>query len=154
MKYDPHYYIQKIGDSIDSLPYVEVTVDNTKIIVVNIRAGRELIYKVYFTNFSKEISGWYHNISTDEIVIFHCCEHYVNRFNERCLRKCKRDDIGRIRIFAKRIAKAQLMIAQSIAIDSNKRLISIIKTKARGEYKYLHFITCYPSNKKVKKLLS
>jgi hypothetical protein len=52
MKYDPHYYIQKIGDSIDSLPYVEVTVDNTKIIVVNIRAGRELIYKVYFTNFS------------------------------------------------------------------------------------------------------
>lgn len=48
MKYDPHYYIQKIGDSIDSLPYVEVTVDNTKIIVVNIRAGRELIYKVYF----------------------------------------------------------------------------------------------------------
>mgnify|MGYP001140825648 CR=1 FL=1 len=45
MKYDPHYYIQKIGDSIDSLPYVEVTVDNTKIIVVNIRAGRELIYR-------------------------------------------------------------------------------------------------------------
>lgn len=75
MKYDPHYYIQKIGDSIDSLPYVEVTVDNTKIIVVNIRAGRELIYKVYFTNFSKEISGWYHDMSTDEIVIFHCCEH-------------------------------------------------------------------------------
>lgn len=70
MKYDPHYYIQKIGDSIDSLPYVEVTVDNTKIIVVNIRAGRELIYKVYFTNFSKEISGWYHDMSTDEIVIF------------------------------------------------------------------------------------
>lgn len=62
MKYDPHYYIQKIGDSIDSFPYVEVTVDNTKIIVVNIRAGRELIYKVYFTNFSKEISGWYHDI--------------------------------------------------------------------------------------------
>ena len=54
MKYDPHYYIQKIGDSIDSLPYVEVTVDNTKIIVVNIRAGRELIYKVYFTNFSTD----------------------------------------------------------------------------------------------------
>lgn len=68
MKYDPHYYIQKIGDSIDSLPYVEVTVDNTKIIVVNIRAGRELIYKVYFTNFSKEISGWYHDMSTDEDV--------------------------------------------------------------------------------------
>ena len=106
MKYDPHYYIQKIGDSIDSFPYVEVTVDNTKIIVVNIRAGRELIYKVYFTNFSKEIYGWYHDMSTDEIVIFHCCEHYVNRFNERYLRRCKRDDIGRIRIFAERIAKA------------------------------------------------
>ena len=66
MKYDPHYYIQKIGDGIDSFPYVEVTVDNTKIIVVNIRAGRELIYKVYFTNFSKEIYGWYHDMSTDE----------------------------------------------------------------------------------------
>lgn len=130
MKYDPHYYIQKIGDSIDSLPYVEVTVDNTKIIVVNIRAGRELIYKVYFTNFSKEISGWYHNMSTDEIVIFHCCEHYVNRFNERYLRRCKRDDIGRI------------------------RLVNIIKIKAKGEYRHLHFITCYQSKEKVKKLLS
>lgn len=93
MKYDPHYYIQKIGDSIDSLPYVEVTVDNTKIIVVNIRAGRELIYKVYFTNFSKEISGWYHDIS-------------------------------------------------------------IIKIKAKGEYRHLHFITCYQSKEKTKKLLS
>lgn len=141
MKYDPHYYIQKIGDSIDSLPYVEVTVDNTKIIVVNIRAGRELIYKVYFTNFS-----------TDEIVIFHCCEHYVNRFNERYLKRCKRDDIGRIRIFAKRIAKAQL-VDQSTALDPSKRLISIIKIKAKGEYGHLHFITCYQS-KKVKKLLS
>lgn len=139
MKYDPHYYIQKIGDSIDSLPYVEVTVDNTKIIVVNIRAGRELIYKVYFTNFS--------------IVIFHCCEHYVNRFNERYLRRCKRDDIGRIRIFAKRIAKAQL-VDQSIAVDPSKRLINIIKIKAKGEYRHLHFITCYQSKEKVKKLLS
>lgn len=153
MKYDPHYYIQKIGDSIDSLPYVEVTVDNTKIIVVNIRAGRELIYKVYFTNFSKEISGWYHDMSTDEIVIFHCCEHYVNRFNERYLRRCKRDDTGRIRIFAKRIAKAQL-VDQSIAVDPSKRLINIIKIKAKGEYRHLHFITCYQSKEKVKKLLS
>lgn len=136
MKYDPHYYIQKIGDSIDSLPYVEVTVDNTKIIVVNIRAGRELIYKVYFTNFSKEISGWYHD-----------------RFNERYLRRCKRDDIGRIRIFAKRIAKAQL-VDQSIAVDPSKRLINIIKIKAKGEYRHLHFITCYQSKEKVKKLLS
>lgn len=144
MKYDPHYYIQKIGDSIDSLPYVEVTVDNTKIIVVNIRAGRELIYKVYFTNFSKEISGWYHNMS---------CEHYVNRFNERYLRRCKRDDIGRIRIFAKRIAKAQL-VDQSIALDPSKRLVNIIKIKAKGEYRHLHFITCYQSKEKVKKLLS
>lgn len=130
MKYNPHYYIQKIGDSIDSLPYVEVTVDNTKIIVVNIRAGRELIYKVYFTNFS-----------------------YVNRFNERYLRRCKRDDIGRIRIFAKRIAKAQL-VDQSIAVDPSKRLINIIKIKAKGEYRHLHFITCYQSKEKVKKLLS
>lgn len=128
MKYNPHYYIQKIGDSIDSLPYVEVTVDNTKIIVVNIRAGRELIYKVYFTNFSKEISGWYHDMSTDEIVIFHCCEHYVNRFNERYLRRCK--------------------------VDPSKRLINIIKIKAKGEYRHLHFITCYQSKEKVKKLLS
>lgn len=134
MKYDPHYYIQKIGDSIDSLPYVEVTVDNT-------------------TNFSKEISGWYHDMSTDEIVIFHCCEHYVNRFNERYLRRCKRDDIGRIRIFAKRIAKAQL-VDQSIAVDPSKRLINIIKIKAKGEYRHLHFITCYQSKEKVKKLLS
>lgn len=141
MKYDPHYYIQKIGDSIDSLPYAEVTVDNTKIIVVNIRAGRELIYKVYFTNFS------------DEIVIFHCCEHYVNRFNERYLRRCKRDDIGRIRIFAKRIAKAQL-VNQSVALDPSKRLINIIKIKAKGEYRHLRFITCYQSKEKVKKLLS
>lgn len=136
MKYDPHYYIQKIGDSIDSLPYVEVTVDNTKIIVVNIRAGRELIYKVYFTNFSKEISGWYHD-----------------RFNERYLRRCKRDDIGRIRIFAKRIAKAQL-VDQSVALDPSKRLISIIKIKAKGEYRHLHFITCYQSKEKTKRLLS
>lgn len=143
MKYNPHYYIQKIGDSIDSFPYVEVTVDNTKIIVVNIRAGRELIYKVYFTNFSKEISGWYHDMSTDEIVIFHCCEHYVNRFNERYLRRCKRE----------RIAKAQL-VDQSIAVDPSKRLINIIKIKAKGEYRHLHFITCYQSKEKVKKLLS
>lgn len=143
MKYYPHYYIQKIGDSIDSLPYVEVTVDNTKIIVVNIRAGRELIYKVYFTNFSKDISGWYHNMSTDEIV----------RFNERYLRRCKRYDIGRIRIFAKRIAKAQL-VDQSIAVDPSKRLINIIKIKAKGEYRHLHFITYYQSKEKVKKLLS
>lgn len=114
MKYDPHYYIQKIGDSIDSLPYVEVTV---------------------------------------EIVIFHCCEHYVNRFNERYLRRCKRDDIGRIRIFAKRIAKAQL-VDQSIALDPSKRLVNIIKIKAKGEYRHLHFITCYQSKEKVKKLLS
>lgn len=118
-----------------------------------IRAGRELIYKVYFTNFSKEISGWYHDMSTDEIVIFHCCEHYVNRFNERYLRRCKRDDIGRIRIFAKRIAKAQL-VDQSIAVDPSKRLINIIKIKAKGEYRHLHFITCYQSKEKVKKLLS
>lgn len=89
MKYDPHYYIQKIGDSIDSLPYVEVTVDNTKIIVVNIRAGRELIY-----------------------------------------------------------------VDQSIAVDPSKRLINIIKIKAKGEYRHLHFITCYQSKEKVKKLLS
>lgn len=141
MKYDPHYYIQKIGDSIDSFPYVEVTVDNTKIIVVNIRAGRELIYKVYFTNFSKEIYGWYHDMS------------YVNRFNERYLRRCKRDDIGRIRIFAERIAKAQL-VDQSIAVDPSKRLINIIKIKAKGEYRHLHFITCYQNKEKVKKLLS
>lgn len=82
----------------------------------------------------------------------YCCEHYVNRFNERYLRRCKRDDIGRIRIFAKRIAKAQL-VDQSIAVDPSKRLINIIKIKAKGEYRHLHFITCYQS-KKVKKLLS
>lgn len=93
------------------------------------------------------------NYITNEIVIFHCCEHYVNRFNERYLRRCKRDDIGRIRIFAKRIAKAQL-VDQSIALDPSKRLINIIKIKAKGEYRHLHFITCYQSKEKVKKLLS
>lgn len=60
--------------------------------------------------------------------------------------------LGRIRIFAKRIAKAQL-VDQSIAVDPSKRLINIIKIKAKGEYRHLHFITCYQS-KKVKKLLS
>lgn len=154
MKYDPYYYIQKIGDSMNSFPYVEITIDNTKIIVINIRAGRELIYKVYFTRFDKEISGWYYNIRTNEIVKFHCCEHYVNRFNERYLKKCKRDDIGRIRVFAKRIAMTQL-VEQSIALDPSKRLISIVKIKASGEYRHLHFITCYRGGgKKVGKFLS
>ena len=77
----------------------------------------------------------------------------MNRFNERYLRRCKRDDIGRIRIFAERIAKAQL-VDQSIAVDPSKRLINIIKIKAKGEYRHLHFITCYQNKEKVKKLLS
>lgn len=39
-------------------------------------------------------------------------------------------------------------------VDPSKRLINIIKIKAKGEYRHLHFITCYQSKEKVKKLLS
>lgn len=49
--------------------------------------------------------------------------------------------------------KAQL-VDQSIAVDPSKRLINIIKIKAKGEYRHLHFITCYQNKEKVKKLLS
>lgn len=53
----------------------------------------------------------------------------------------------------KEMIKAQL-VNQSVALDPSKRLINIIKIKAKGEYRHLHFITCYQSKEKVKKLLS
>lgn len=43
---------------------------------------------------------------------------------------------------------------KEMIVDPSKRLINIIKIKAKGEYRHLHFITCYQSKEKVKKLLS
>lgn len=48
----------------------------------------------------------------------------------------------------------QVELGYSPAVDPSKRLINIIKIKAKGEYRHLHFITCYQSKEKVKKLLS
>lgn len=143
MKYSPHYYIQKIGNSLDSFPYAEIKVDDTRLIVVNIRSNYETIYRVYFTTFGKDASGWYYNVQTTEIVKFHCCKHYVDRFRERYLKDCKRDNICITRVFAKRIAMANLTDKGDIAVEPKKDLIHIVRVSTKRDYRYIQFITCY-----------